>query len=190
MADISWRGAQYIPSKSYTCGYCGKVVGPNLGFYEEPKPGDSHGTHWIYICSFCCQPTYFDGFQQTPGAPFGHDIEQLPFDVANLYREARNCMTVGSFTAAVLACRKILMNVAVNKGANQGELFIKYVEFLDSKGYIPPDGKAWVDHIRKKGNEANHEIKQMIQNDAQELITFTEMLLRFVFEFPAKVRKA
>jgi hypothetical protein len=186
MADINWYGLQTLPKKSYSCGYCGKVVGPNLGFRPEAPTAD----YLIYICSFCSQPTFFDFGQQTPGAPFGHDINQLPFDVENLYREARKCMTVGAFTAAVLECRKILMNVAVNKGATQGEQFIKYVEFLDSKGYIPPDGKAWVDHIRKKGNEANHEIQQMFQYDADELITFTEMLLRFVFEFPAKVRRA
>jgi hypothetical protein len=77
------------------------------------------------------------------------------------------------------------MNVAVSKGAAEGEQFIKYIEYLDSQGYVPPDGKRWVDHIRQKGNEATHEIKQMWQHDAQTLITFTEMLLRFVYEFPA-----
>jgi hypothetical protein len=96
-------------------------------------------------------------------------------------------MTVKGVTGAVLLCRKILMNVAVSKGAAEGEQFIKYVEYLDAKGYVPPDGKKWVDHIRQKGNEATHEIKRMWQYDGEKLITFTEMLLRFVYEFPAKV---
>jgi hypothetical protein len=57
-------------------------------------------------------------------------------------------------------------------------------------GYVPPDGKGWVDHIRKKGNEATHEIALMTAADAEELISFVEMLLKFVYEFPARVPAA
>ena len=51
----------------------------------------------------------------------------------------------------------------------------------------PPNGKGWVDHIRKKGNEAAHEIVLMTKADADELIVFSEMLLKFVYEFPNRV---
>jgi hypothetical protein len=79
------------------------------------------------------------------------------------------------------------MHSAVSKGAAEGQSFLQYVEFLSQKGYVPPDGKGWVDHIRERGNEANHEIKIMSVDDAQSLIQFTEMLLKLVFEFPKKV---
>ena len=79
------------------------------------------------------------------------------------------------------------MHLAVEKGAPTGKSFLEYVEYLAQKGYVPPDGKGWVDHIRKKGNEANHEIKIMSEADAKDLIAFSEMLLKFVYEFPAKV---
>ena len=82
------------------------------------------------------------------------------------------------------------MHVAVEKGAKEGESFVSYVEYLAGQGYVPPDGKAWVDYIRQKGNEANHEIKVMNAQDAQALITFIEMLLKFVYEFPKKVPQA
>jgi hypothetical protein len=36
-------------------------------------------------------------------------------------------------------------------------------------------------------NEANHEIKIMAEADAEDLTGFSEMLLKFVYEFPAKV---
>jgi hypothetical protein len=52
---------------------------------------------------------------------------------------------------------------------------------------VPPNGKGWVDHIRKKGNEATHEIVLMKKDDALELISFAEMLLKFIYEFPAQV---
>jgi hypothetical protein len=62
-----------------------------------------------------------------------------------------------------------------------------YVEHLAASGYVPPHGKGWVDHIRKKGNEANHEIVLMEKDDAQELISFVEMLLKFIYEFPSRI---
>ena len=66
---------------------------------------------------------------------------------------------------------------------------IEYVQYLSDKGYVPPDGKEWVDHIRKKGNEANHEISIMGESDAKDLLGFTEMLLRFIYEFPSRLPK-
>jgi hypothetical protein len=86
-----------------------------------------------------------------------------------------------------MVARKILMHAAVEKGASAGESFLEYVDYLANKGFVPPDGKAWVDYIREKGNEANHEIMLMNKNDAETLISFTEMLLRFIYEFPRRV---
>lgn len=79
------------------------------------------------------------------------------------------------------------MNIAVAQGAEEGKSFISYVDYLASQGYVPPNGRGWVDHIRKKGNEANHEIVLMKKEDAEELILFTEMLLKFIYEFPMKI---
>jgi len=78
----------------------------------------------------------------------------------------------------------MVMHIAVEKSAKVGLSFFDYVNFISDEGYVPPNGKHWVDHIRKKGNEANHEIVLMNATDARELLTFIEMLLRFVYEFP------
>jgi hypothetical protein len=81
------------------------------------------------------------------------------------------------------------MHLAVAQGAPEGESFLKYVDYLAAQGYVPPNGRAWVDHIRTKGNEANHEIKLMTKADSEELIVFAEMLLKFMFEFPGRIPK-
>lgn len=178
---IKWYNAQQIGARTHTCGYCGKVVGPDTGFYTNNVP------FRVYICPFCQKPTFFNGDAQTPGVAYGNQVTNLPEDVAALYREARNCVAVSSYTAAVLNCRKLLMNIAVAQGAPQGQSFIDYVEYLAAKGYVPPGGRGWVDHIRKRGNEANHEIQVMKRPEAEELITFVEMLLKFIYEFPSRV---
>ena len=79
------------------------------------------------------------------------------------------------------------MNIAVSQGDEPGKSFISYVEYLATNGFVPPNGKGWVDHIRRKGNEATHEIAIMGEPDAKELITFSEMLLKFIYEFPNKI---
>jgi hypothetical protein len=79
------------------------------------------------------------------------------------------------------------MNIAVAEGAPENLKFIEYVVYFSDHGYVPPNGKHWVDHIRKKGNEATHEIALMTEDDARELLGFVEMLLRFIYEFPKLV---
>jgi hypothetical protein len=108
----------------------------------------------------------------------------VPDDLRRLYDEARRSAGVGAFTSSVLTCRKILMHIAVDKGADAGQTFVSYVQHLATAGFVPPGGEGWVDYIRQRGNDANHEIAIMGESDATALITFTEMLLRFIYEFP------
>jgi len=181
-----WYNAGKQMPRQYVCGYCGSTVGPNLGYLFNPAAPSSGPEPAILICSYCQRPTYFEGDDRMPAAPIGVHVTLLPDSIEALYDEARLAGAM-SPTAAVLAIRKILMHVAVEKGAKEGESFLSYVEFLADSGYVPPDGKGWVDHIRKKGNEANHEITLMSESDAEEMLTFVEMLLRFVYELPRRV---
>ena len=142
----------------------------------------------IYICPNCDRPTFLGrNLRQIPGVVPGDEVLGIPDHLEKLYREARNCCSVSAYTASVLASRKILMNIAVEQGAQEGLKFIEYVEYLASNGFIPPNGRGWVDHIRQKGNEATKEIALMEPLDAEDLVTFTEMLLKFVYEFPSRV---
>ncbi|GIW50780.1 MAG: hypothetical protein KatS3mg081_0135 [Gemmatimonadales bacterium] len=63
------------------------------------------------------------------------------------------------------------------------------MQYLVDHHFVPPDAKDWLDHIREKGNEANHEIVIMSKEDAEELVSFSEMLLKFIFEFPAVLKR-
>ncbi len=179
----SWKNVTDLNPKSYVCSYCSNSIASQKGFSGE---NEHHTQFFVYICHTCLSPTYFDGLKkQYPGAVFGQEVKHLPDDeVKSLYGEARKCMTVNAYTGAVLCSRKLLMNIAVSKGAAEGLSFLEYVDHLASKGYVPPDGKDWVDHIRQKGNEATHQIKIMTKEDAEDLITFVEALLKFIYEYP------
>ncbi len=132
------------------------------------------------ICPHCEKPTFFGiGFQVPEVAP-GNEISYLPESVDQLYKEARNCVSVQAYTSSVLSCRKLLMNVAVSQGADAGKSFFHYVEYLAENGFVPPNGRGWIDHIQKRGNETTHEIIVMSKENAEELISFVEMLLKFL----------
>lgn len=125
--------------------------------------------------------------EQIPGQAFGASVSSVPEDLNALYEEARRYTRDNCHTAATLLCRKILMNIAVERGADESKKFVEYVNDLSEQGYIPPNGRHWVDHIRKKGNEANHEIRLMGETDAQDLVVFVQMLLKFIHEFPSMI---
>jgi hypothetical protein len=181
---MGWYNAQSIPVQAYTCGYCGNVVAPDKGYHLQ-----ENSAYRVAICPSCNKPSYVTPQEQVPGVAPGNEVRELPPDIGSLYREARNAVAASAHTAATLVCRKLLMNIAVAEGAPPGKAFIEYVEYLANQGYVPPKGKGWVDHIRKKGNEATHEIVVMTRADAEELVAFTEMLLKFIFEFPSRVPK-
>lgn len=192
MKHIAWSNTQDISSRSYRCGHCGNLVASQKGVagYHRYGPHEHEEEDaWIYICSHCTRPTFFDlDGKQLPGVIFGSPIENLPDkSVDDLYEEARRSFSDGNYTAAVLCSRKILMHIAVAKKAQPGQSFAAYVDYLVDNHFIPPDARDWVHHIRLRGNEANHEIVIMSKDDAEELLVFIEMLLKVIFDFPTRV---
>jgi hypothetical protein len=88
-----------------------------------------------------------------------------------------------------LCCRKLIMNIAVNKGAEENKTFAFYVEYLARENWIPPGNREWVDHVRQMGNEATHEIKLMTNETSEELLNFLTIMLKFMYEFPEEMNK-
>lgn len=177
---MNWHNVETTQAEKYKCAYCGNLVATHQGYRS-----DYLGV--ILICPHCDSPTYIKNGIQIPNVAPGNEVGSLPQELDDLYKEVRQCVSVSAYTASVLACRKLLMNIAVTQGAEEGKSFASYVQHLADKGFIPPNGRGWVDHIRKKGNEATHEIKVMSREDAEELISFAEMLMKFIYEFPSKI---
>jgi hypothetical protein len=187
VGTLRWQNPQPIDAaKPFTCGHCGLRVAASSGFVKVD--GNNIPREFACICPHCEKITYFDvSDKQMPGPVYGTDVGGLPPDVGDLYREARNCMQVTAYTACTLAARKLLMNIAVTCGAKPGESFQTYVNYLAENGYVPPKAKGWIDHIRTKGNEATHEIPSIKSGDAADLLSFMEMILKIVYDYPSRV---
>jgi hypothetical protein len=116
----NWSNTGSVVGKRYICGFCGNCVGPSIGYTKD-------NFRHIHICPKCDQPTFFNGDKQTPAPLLGNEVKSVPEDINSLYNEARACTGVGAFTAAVLACRKLLMHIAVDKvqikGSNSSNMW-------------------------------------------------------------------
>lgn len=180
-----WHNIATLTNMDYTCGYCGSQITSNKGYFIE----DSNET--IYICHKCNGATYFDSSnKQTPGCLYGKKFElSIPKDINDLYNEARACYSVGAYSAVSMCCRKLLMHIAVQCGAKENLKFIEYVNYLDTENYIPKNSKKWVDIIRNKGNETNHEIKISDEKGAQQLIKFIEIIITLIYEIELEIEE-
>lgn len=173
--------------KEYTCAWCGRHVGSTFGIELGLHQDGSGPVASLRSCTNCGYPSFIDNSGRvTPGVAYGEAVTNVPPDVATLYHEARDCVSVGAYHAAVMVCRKILMHVAVLQGADEGKSFLAYVKYLVDNHLVPPNTEKWVDEIRQIGNDANHEIFDIGEADATAAVDFVAMLLKLLYEFPAK----
>ena len=164
---------------SYICGHCGtKVSGKVVAHWQN---GTQRNIKWL-LCPECVNGSVYNNGIVIPGHLFGPDIKGLPEEVEKAYDEARQCMKVNACTAAELICRKLLMYIAVQKGADEGKSFTSYLTFLEKEGYVTPPMKSWVELIRKHGNQATHRLDSPGKERAEGTVMFTAELLRLVYE--------
>src|SRR4051794_30774211 len=120
----SWQEVRRIETRQWRCGFCGREVASNQGWeaveYDYQATGNVVSVS-AAICPRCDLPSII-GKQgdAVPPSPFGNPVDHLPPDVNGLYEEARRAVGHGAPNSAALACRKILMHVGVEKGADEG----------------------------------------------------------------------
>jgi hypothetical protein len=180
-----WTGVGKLPvSQIWTCGYCGKNVGSNngwsagIGVTEAPAG-------CVAICPVCGRPTFFSFLEGEgvyyPVALPGKEMDGLPDDVEALYREARICIGVGAYTSAVLNMRKLLMHVAVAGGAKEGETFAYYSNYIIEHHVVPESFRRLIDQLKDRGNDANHQIILMSEQEATQLLAIIQTSIAWAY---------
>ena len=173
------NGAEKESWFSYTCASCNtKVSGAVVSNFHNGLGN----IQWL-LCTNCGEGSVKLSTELIfPSASFGPIIDGLPNDVKAAYTEARECISANALTACELMCRKILMHVAVEKGAKEGDTFAAYLTHLEGLGYITPPMKIWVGLIREHGNEATHLLATPTRERVESTLFFTAELLRLVYE--------
>lgn len=176
----NWHGVTDLQPASYVCGHCGESTGTSQGFKY------SNHVHCVYLCGHCGQPSYVPHAcvdDRVPGAMFGANVPNLTDEVADLYRQARKCMSDRCWTAAAMCCRKLILNVAHQCGAKPQDLgrFVDAVKFLQTSGHVPPAWHKLADEVRQRGNEANHVLPNTTQEAAERVMRITAFILQSAF---------
>ena len=173
--NYSWKDAVHLQSKKFICWNCGNVVASVIGYRALY---DSYYKDAIYICPHCKAPHIVDHMnQEIPAALPGNPIKNLPETINRVYEEARSCIAAGAYTATVMILRKILMNLAVEEGAKEGDSFAHYVDYLCENGFVHRRQHEQAKRIQRLGNDANHKIESRTKEDALELLNLVQLIL-------------
>jgi hypothetical protein len=112
----------------------------------------------------------------------------LPEVEKRVWQEVRQCLSVGAYAAAVMLCRKLLFHIAVTNGLaakndrGWAPNFTECTDHLLSVGLITARMRPWVNRIKDVGNEANHEIVPITEEQASDVSMFSQKLLELAFE--------
>ena len=122
--------------------------------------------------------------------PTPHAIEApqyLPGNIQSFFVQAAHTLSAGNLDASAMMSRKTL-EVAVKKlhPEGKGNLYTR-IEELHGLGIITSELKSWAHAIRDDGNDAAHEEQPVTPEFADELLSFTELFLMYVFTMPGMV---
>lgn len=121
-----------------------------------------------------------------PASPDAPDY--TPTQIAEDFRAAKENLFEGRPKPAAIMARTVLDQVMKDVGA-QGRSLWEKIAFLEQEHKITPDMKEWADTVRAIGNEAVHDYSPVAPKDAEQAVSFTEMLLTYLYTLPAKVKQ-
>lgn len=136
----------------------------------------------VVSCGQCGMVTAVCQGEQYPPSDDWADDRDVPAHVSRAYEEARECLAAGQHTATAMLCRKMIMNLVVDHGAEEGKKYAEYVVWFAEKGYITAPIKRWVEFIRDCGNKANHRLDAVGKRRAMAAFMLTTELMRRVYE--------
>jgi hypothetical protein len=191
--DENWLPV--MDTRPYTCGFCGRAVSSYIGLRRRERvirPGRLDLSDpkirviEIRACPHCWCATTFGPKKQYPEPLLGEsfssrdksgDVKQI----VALYNEAREALSQGAPSCAVLMFRKLLMHIAVEQGAGTKLKFVEHVDHLKSQGIVGKPMHGLLDRIRRDGNEENHEVVQATPEKASDLLNLVTLLIKSVY---------
>lgn len=113
--------------------------------------------------------------------------EDLPPAVARYFEQGVDCLR-GNYDAAGMMFRKSLeVGLGVKFPDSKGGL-AERIKGLAKNASLTQDLAEWADHIRLEGNDAAHD--QFTKAQAEELHSFTNLVLTYLFTLPEIAKKA
>lgn len=188
----SFDELRYFPNSRlvcrYACGHCGKDVGGAAVCYQVFPLAI-----WLR-CPNCFNGSVWSGEGLYPPSlsssrAYTMDVAGLPDNIAHVYHEARKAISVQMHTSCELLCRKILVAVAVDKGA-KGKTTRNHktcIRYLVRKGHVAGLETGMASFVRLAGNQSTHEIRSPSLDRAEQTLKFTAMVLKRMYDAEREV---
>ena len=124
-----------------------------------------------------------------PGFVEGQDFPDVPAHIAEPASEAHKTFSIGAIRSAVLMARSVIEAVAKDHGIDKGPL-VKKIDELSAKDLIKDFTKDTAHVIRAFGNDMAHGdfSVPLDSEDAEGVLEFMDLLLREVYQDPAKLK--
>lgn len=121
----------------------------------------------------------------TPYAP-----EHTPDACAKFFIEAKDNLARRRYETSVMLCRKVL-DIATNhlEPDENTTSLAKRLSLLKEQSRITPEMADWAKIIRLDGNTSAHSDENFTEQEAREIISFTETFLLYAFTLPGMVKQ-
>ncbi|HGA5700414.1 TPA: DUF4145 domain-containing protein [Salmonella enterica subsp. enterica serovar Birkenhead] len=123
----------------------------------------------------------------TPCAP-----EHTPDTCARFFIEAKDNLTRQRYETATMLCRKVLDIATKHLGLNGNvstDNLARRISLLREQSIITSDMAEWAKIIRLDGNASIHSDEVVTEQEAREIISFTETFLLYAFTLPGMVKQ-
>lgn len=121
----------------------------------------------------------------TPSAPYG-----VPDRVAKFFVEAKENLMRGKFETSVGLSRKVIdlatHHLGVSADISVNNLSSR-INRLKEKNMLTADMADWAHIVRLDGNESVHTDEEFTEQEAKEILDFTETFLLYSFTLPSMV---
>lgn len=177
---ISTGGAYRVP---LICPHCHEIVivgGQSTTQYEKTNFIDS------VVFNLDNENSYFRRtWLQYPKAMKREVPDDVPEKIGNTYEEALDNLHRQKFETAVLLCGKALD--LATKDMDPAWKLDKRLKKLATEGKITAAMADWAEEIRIDRNTAIHDDEEFTAKDAEDIVTFTEAFLTYIFTLPALI---
>lgn len=205
-----------ILTLNITCPHCLREKAVLVAFGQIEKKNNEHSVS--FLCRSCGNPTSVNVLSPSGYNPMGYaknygdtsipdslkfplldyfpkpEIssapESSPARAAKFFVEAKDNLKRGNYETSVMLCRKVVdISTKAILGDDSGkEQLSKRISMLHAQGKITEQMREWAHIVRFDANGAVHSDEEFTQQEAEEMIGFTEVFLIYSFTLPEMVR--
>jgi hypothetical protein len=207
-----------MPSILAECTKCGgeKVGFQWVAEHRVPAPGRPEQWYVTFICGNCqaglmvlfarAQASNYNSPGNCPRDPSQEGFllierypepkpskapDHVPDGIAVYFIEASDGLKRAAHTSSGMMSRKV---IDVSTKRQLGKESGKYrdnrnrIDALADSGAITRDLQDWAHHVRLGGNDAAHDDDPFTKEEAEDLLSFTELYLTYVYSLPGRLR--